>query len=67
MGQNLAPYVVERQHMSSQEVLEDLAKHVTGRDVGEFYIIDAVINRQDELEIELDDGCIYAFSCRKVN
>jgi hypothetical protein len=67
MGQNLKAYVEERSHMSAQEVLENLADQAPGRGIGEFFVTESTINGTGELVIELDDGCKFAFTCRKLN
>jgi len=67
MGQNLASYAVERPHMTAKEVLSHLARQVPGRSIGDYYVISSKINNVGELELEVDDGCKFAFTCRKVN
>ena len=67
MGGNLKPYVMEEHHMTPVDVLANLAEQVPGRSIGERFVVSATINKDNDLELELDDGCIFAFQCRKVN
>jgi len=67
MSRNLKPYIMEDFHMTPVDVLDNLAQQVPGRSIGERFVISAVINDDNDLELELDDGCRYAFQCRKVN
>ena len=67
MSQNIKALMLEDVHMTPYDVLQHLADQVPGRAIGERYVIAAKINDDNDLELELDDGCRYAFQCRKVN
>ena len=66
MSQDIKALMVEDVAMNPGEVLQHLADQVPGRSIGERFVIKAEINGDNDLEIELDDGCRYAFQCRKV-
>ena len=67
MSQNLKSYIVEEGHMTPVDVLANLAEQVPGRSIGDRYVLNARIDENNDLELELDDGCVFAFQCRKVN
>lgn len=67
MSQNLKAFLMEDVHMTPNEVLRHLAKHAEGRSIGERYVISASFNeRENQLELELDDNSRFSFQCRKV-
>ena len=67
MSQNLKHYVMEEAPMTPGQLLENLARQVPGRSVGDRYVVSARIDENNDLEFELDDGSKYAFTCRAVN
>jgi hypothetical protein len=67
MSQNLKAFMYEAGPMTPGEVLNNLAQQVPGRSIGDQYVISARINKQKDLELELDDGSVYAFTCRSVS
>jgi len=67
MSQNIKALMIEDVHMTPFEVLQHLSEQVPGRSIGERFVIFARINEDNDLELELDDGCRYVFQCRKVN
>jgi hypothetical protein len=66
MSKNLKSYVVERQRMSAGDVLDNLSRQVTGRSIGEFFVTESSLTNEKELLLELDDGCKFVFSCRRI-
>lgn len=67
MSQNIKALMVEDVHMTPFDVLQHLSEQVPGRSIGERFVISARIDENNDLELELDDGCKFAFQCRKVN
>ena len=66
MSQNLKPFILEEVSYTAAQVLEHLADQVPGRSIGERFVVNAAINDSQELELELDDGCRFAFQCRRL-
>lgn len=67
MSRNLKRFMMEDVKMTPVDVIENLAQQVPGRSIGERYVIASRVNEDNDLELELDDGSKFAFTCRAVN
>lgn len=67
MSQNLKAFLQEETCYTAEEFVAILAEQIPGRSAGDRYVMEAKVAAPGVLHMEMDDGCVFQMTCKKLN
>jgi len=67
MGINLKPFLREDASYLADDIVTNLVESITGRGIGDHFVADVKRVASNSFVLELDDGCQFKMTCKKIS